>query len=68
MATIAIPVLVSSKEDAPDFDKLADDMKKQTETGEVEANTFDFIKPGNQEKFEERLLGVFEDMYSLGYI
>jgi len=65
---IAVPFMTSKIDEIPDFNKLADDMKKRSETGDLDEDTFKFAKTNGNSVFEERMWGVVEDMYKFGYI
>lgn len=68
MSVIAIAFLTNSKDNIPDFEKVAEEMKKANETGETNENTFAFAKASNFGVYEKRMMGVCEDMFNLGYI
>lgn len=66
MTILVIPSSVSDVDDIPDMNELSDDYKNSS--GDLDSNTFVFITPKTAAMYEERLLGIFEDMYDLGYI
>lgn len=70
MGILIIPFFVSDPEDAPDFDVIATKYKESQEdpTKEFDTKLVEFKSENKRAKYEERLMGVFEDMYRLGYI
>lgn len=70
MGIWVIPLFVSDPENSLDFELIAlkckecsDDPSKEFDTSLIELKT-----ESQKKKLEERWMGVFEDMYRLGYI
>jgi hypothetical protein len=70
MGAIAIPLIISDPEDAPDFDLIATKFKESREdlSKVFDVKLVEVKSKKKQAKYEERMMGVFEDMYRLGYI
>lgn len=69
MAALVIPFFVSDPEDAPDFDLIATKYKESRETAtEFDSSLLEFKSENKRAKYEERLMGAFEDMCNFGYI
>ncbi|KAG5670234.1 hypothetical protein PVAND_000511 [Polypedilum vanderplanki] len=62
IAVMFLPIITTNKEDTPDLDEISDKTKN---TENSENPSIDF-KPS--ERYEKRILGVFEDICNLGYI
>jgi hypothetical protein len=68
MAVMVIPFFTSEVEDAPDMDELAENMKKLSQSIEVDDSAFTITSKKTYDKYFERLMGVFEDMYKFNYV
>jgi hypothetical protein len=70
MGILIIPFFVSDPEDAPDFDLIATNYKESREdpTKEFDTSLVEFNSENKRAKYEERMMGVFEDLYEFGYI
>jgi hypothetical protein len=67
MAIMVLPIFTSNAEDVPDMDEMAEKFKEAQETGnQLEEITFSSEKTIGA--YNERMKGVFLDMYDLGYI
>lgn len=66
---MVLPIFTSNVEDTPDMDAIAEKFKVNQETGaEVDENLMSFTSESTMGVYRERMNGVFEDMYDLGYI
>lgn len=63
MTVMGLSVITSEAENTPDMDKLSEQMQNSSE--EVEMN---FISAGMLSNYENRMMGVFQDMFDFGYI
>lgn len=70
MGILVIPFFISDPEDAPDFDLIATNYKESREdpTKEFDTSLVEFNSEKKRAMYEERLMGVFEDLYRLEYI
>ena len=71
MAIMALPVFTSTVEDAPDMDAMAEKLKEANENENFannEDNVFNFTSSKTIDAYNERMSGVFHDMYDLKYI
>lgn len=70
MGILIIPFFVSDAEDSPDFDLIAESYKasQNDPTKKFDVSLVEFKSENKRGKYEERMMGVFEDMYRLGYI
>lgn len=67
MATMVMPAFVSSGDEVPDLDAFAEKISSCEANGEVFDGS-DFSFPKSKNAFNERMRGVLEDMFELGYI
>ncbi|XP_070495614.1 uncharacterized protein [Chironomus tepperi] len=68
MAMIVLPIFTSDASDIPDMDELAENLKKIGESEQVDKEAFKFTTEKTFDKYADRMIGVCDDMYSLGYI
>lgn len=68
MAVMVIPFFTSDPEDAPDMDELTENLRKISNGEEIHQNAFNITSDKTHDRYAERLLGVCEDMFDLGYI
>lgn len=63
MAILVIPSCTSDPENVPDLDEVCKDFNVN-----ADANLFNYTSKSTINLYEERLMGVFQDMSGLGYI
>lgn len=69
MAIMVLPIFTSNAEDVPDMDEMAEKFKTMQENGEkFDEKDLQFTSSNTVDVYNERMLGVFEDMVELGYI
>lgn len=70
MGIIIIPFFVTDPEDAPDFDLIATSYKESQRdpSKKFDLSLVEFKSENKRAKYEERMMGVFEDLYDFGYI
>lgn len=69
MAIMVLPIFTSQADDIPDMDEMAEKMQDSIEQGtEVSIETLQFSSEKTIGAYNERMSGVFQDMYDLGYI
>lgn len=69
MAIMVLPIFTSQADDIPDMDAMAEKMKESLENGtEVSMDSMQFSSEKTIGVYNERMSGVFQDMYDLGYI
>ncbi|CRK87818.1 CLUMA_CG001606, isoform A, partial [Clunio marinus] len=69
MAMIVLPFFTSQADDIPDMDQMAENMKEAMDKGEeVDTKLFNFTSDKTKDAYKTRMVGVFEDVYDLGYI
>ncbi|KAG5671600.1 hypothetical protein PVAND_001793 [Polypedilum vanderplanki] len=72
MAMILLPIFTSDVDDVPDLDDLAEKLQElqSTENGhkEFDEGFLEFTSSKTIDKYEERMMGVFIDMYNLDYV
>lgn len=70
MGIWVIPLFVSDPEDSLDFELIALNCKecKDDPRKEFDSSLVEFKSESNKAKLEKRWMGVFEDLYELGYI
>ncbi|CAH1718396.1 unnamed protein product [Chironomus riparius] len=65
MAIILVPMVTSDADDAPEIDDVADAFKdNKDQSGDV----MNFTTAKTLKVYEQRMMGIFEDMYNYGYI
>lgn len=65
MAIILVPMVTSDADDVPDIDDVADAFKElKDQSGEA----MNFTSAKTLKAYEQRMMGIFEDMYGYGYI
>lgn len=65
MAIILVPMVTSDADDAPEIDDVAEAFKDNKEqSGDV----MNFTTAKTLKVYEQRMMGIFEDMYNYGYI
>jgi len=69
MAMMVLPIFTTHAEDIPDMDEMAEKFKELKETGEKidPSEMVDFSSFKTANVFNERMRGVIQDMYDLGY-
>lgn len=70
MGIWVIPLFVSDPEDSLDFELIALRCKecRDDPTKEFDTNLVELTSESKKKQLEDRWMGVFEDMYRLGYI
>lgn len=68
MAIMILPIFTGDVDDIPDMEDFAKNLQKMNETGKADKDALSFTSEKTYDKFVERMLGVCEDMCSLGYI
>ncbi|CAG9802883.1 unnamed protein product [Chironomus riparius] len=68
MAMIVLPIFTSDASDIPDMDELAENFKKIGDSEQVDKDVFNFTTEKTFDRYAERMIGVCDDMYALGYI
>ena len=68
MAMIVLPIFTSDASDIPDMDELAENFKKISESEHVDKEAFQFTTDKTYDRYADRMIGVCNDMHSLGYI
>ena len=68
MAMMVLPIFTSDVSDIPDMDELAENFKKIGKSEEVDKEAIKFTTEKTYDRYAERMIGVCNDMYSLGYI
>jgi hypothetical protein len=66
MTILVIPSSVSDADDIPDMNDLSDNFEKSSEN--FDSNSFVYVTQKTAAMYEERLLGIFQDMFDLEYI
>jgi len=65
MAIILVPMVTSDADDVPEIDDVADAFKdNKDQSGDV----MNFTSAKTLKVYEQRMMGIFEDMYNYGYI
>lgn len=65
MAILVLPSCVSDSQDIPDLDEMCNGFE---ETKEFDSNNFNYTSNKILNLYEERMLGVFQDMCKHEYI
>ncbi|CAG9802882.1 unnamed protein product [Chironomus riparius] len=68
MAMAVLPLFTSDVDDIPDMEELAEKIKRIGADEEVDKSAFNITTDKTYDRYAERMIGVCEDMYSLGYI
>lgn len=69
MAIMVLPIFTSNAEDTPDMDEIAEKFKDMQENGgTLVESDMKFSSEKTIGVYNERMSGVFNDMYDLGYI
>lgn len=69
MAIMVLPIFTSNAEDVPDMDDMAEKFQDMKENGtELDENLLKFSSSATIDVYNDRMSGVFKDMYDLGYI
>jgi hypothetical protein len=69
MAIMVLPIFTSKAEDVPDMDEMAEKFKEMQDNGtEFKEEDIKFTTDETRGAYNERMIGVFQDMYDLGYI
>lgn len=68
MAILIVPSCTSDPEDVPDLDEIYQESEKSSDYVNSKANPFNYTSKSTISLYEERMLGVFHDVYDLGYI
>lgn len=69
MAIMVLPIFTSKVEDTPDMDDLAEKFKESLTSGiPMDESVISFTTHKTQDAYNERMTGVFQDMYDLKYI
>jgi hypothetical protein len=70
MSVMLLPIFTTNADEIPDMDDIAEKIKKSQEIGEEMDMSMleNFAQTRTIGTYNERMLGVFQDMYNLGYI
>lgn len=69
MIILVLPIITSKGDDIPDMDEVSEKMKVANDGGtKLEENAMKFTGSKSIKEYNERMSGVFEDMYDLKYI
>lgn len=69
MAIMVLPIFTSNSEDVPDMDEVAEKFKEMNENGlALDESAIQFTNASTIDVYNDRMCGVFQDMYDLGYI
>ena len=69
MAIMVLPIFTSKADDIPDMDEMAEKMQEADENGTAAGDIdISFTSSKTLDVYNERMSGVFEDMYDLKYI
>lgn len=68
MATILLPIITSDPEEVPDMDEISETIESKQTEGKVDVSVAQYTSTKTFDAYAERMIGVCEDMCSLGYI
>lgn len=71
MAMMILPIITSKPEDTMDLEAMAEKMQNALDKGEAfDMNDMENAMPApkSESDYSKRMLGVFQDMFRLGYI
>jgi len=68
MAMMVLPIFTSDVNDIPDMDEMAENFKRIGADEEIDVSSFSFTTEKTYDRYAERMIGICNDMYSLGYI
>lgn len=68
MAIMVLPIFTSKSDDIPDMDAMAEKMQSAIDNGtQLDESEINFTSSKTVNVYNERMLGVFQDMYDLKY-
>lgn len=67
---MVLPIFTSHAEDIPDMDELAQKFQESKESGEAldVSDMVEFTTLRSAHAYNDRMSGVFQDIYELGYL
>lgn len=65
MSIILVPMITSDADDVPEIDDVAEAF---SENKEQSGNVMNFTSSKTIKSYEQKMLGIFEDMFEYGYI
>lgn len=69
MAVMCLPIFTSKAEDIPDMDEMAEKLQDVLQSGEkLDESEMQFTSKNTIGAYNERMMGVFQDVYDLNYI
>ena len=68
MAMAVLPIFTSDVDDIPDMEEMIQNLKKIEAEEEIDKSAFNYTSDKTYDRYAERMIGVCDDMYSLGYI
>jgi len=69
MAIMILPIITSKVEDTLNMDEIAEKFQEAADNGTaLDTESINFGKPKSNQEFNDRMSGVFEDMYAFKYI
>lgn len=68
MAILVIASCTSDPDDIPDLDEVCEEFEKSPKDVNSDENPFNYTSKSTLSLYEDRMIGVFRDMYEFGYI
>lgn len=69
MAVMVLPIFTSNADDIPDLDEMSRKLQNMQDNGEqFNKEDMQFTSEATRGAYDERMTGVFQDMFDFGYI